>query len=277
MSTLVFTKLQFDVYNAADGTDTFVDLPVWGASPTDRFILKSVDGLGPPEMSLQYPESVSDGYSFLTGRQLARRQIVMRIGLNPNRAIGQTAGDLRNILYALLSGPRYVQPILNLVNGTTTVAYVQVSVSKFETVPWSKDPEVQITFETAGPYLTGSPQQVVTPTTSSFTVTNPGTAESGFSFQVTLTANMSSFTLSCPAGLIKVTYPFLSGDRIAINTVPGTRDVTVTRSGAVTHLFNALSNGSNWFGFLAGANPTTISTANFNSGSISFYPLYWGI
>lgn len=280
MSTLVFTKLQFDVSYA--GVHTYTDLPIWGASPTDPFILKNVDGLGPPELSLQYPESVSDGYSFLLGRQLSRRQIVMKIGLNPNRSIGQTAGDLRNILYTLLVGLDGTgTSVLNLVNGTTVVAYVAVTVSKFEMAPWSKDPEVQITFETPGPYLTGSPQQLITPSTKgAFTITNPGTAESGFNFNVTLTASMSSFSLNRFGGpLIKLNYAFLSGDQLSISTTPGSRDVSIVRGGVLTHIFNALSNGSTWFGFRGGDNAMTISTTNFNwaVNPITFYPLYWGI
>src|SRR4051794_8917947 len=90
-----FTKLRMTGLNV-------LDLPVVEALLTDKYLLKSVDGLGPPEVDVSIAPTLN-GPGVYKGRRPQSRQIVALIGLNPDYNDGETASDLRSALYGMLT------------------------------------------------------------------------------------------------------------------------------------------------------------------------------
>ena len=68
--------------------DETVDLPITQVSPSDKFILKDISGLGPPDVLVNigtttYPQGVYQG------SKPQPRQMIATIGLNPDYFSGR--------------------------------------------------------------------------------------------------------------------------------------------------------------------------------------------
>lgn len=262
-----------------------VDLPIKGLTPASNYILKQIDGLGPPDIDVLLQRSTfqSDTYANYQGSNPQSRQIVLRVKLNPNWSTGQTVESLRFALYKMISLPSMVPTIIRLRSAGVDVVETSCYISKFEIVPFSKDPEVQITFECVSPFLVNS--AAVNPSLAGLSksapvFTHPGDAPTGFRIQLTLTAGLSSWKItkqSDTTRFILVTYAFLSGDIITIDTRPGSKEISRTRAGVVLNLIGNLSSDSNWLKLYNGTNTFTTSSQVFNWTIATFTPLWWGV
>lgn len=148
MSTYWTTKWSFLRLSGA-AILGFIDLNKDGALPEDMFVLKGVDGLGPPEID------VSISKKKFQARQPRDRQLVVRIGLNPDYVAGDTPSDLRAYLYGMLTGDASNAQVTTflMVDAATELFRTEGYVSKIENNPFSKDPEVAVTIECMGPYF----------------------------------------------------------------------------------------------------------------------------
>lgn len=261
-----------------------IDLPIVGLDPSARYLLKNVDGLGPPELDLAISSSLYEGGDF-RGRRALNREVVIRVGLNPDYTIGETAGDLRDELYGMLSNAQMDEANVQLYNGNSQIALISKGyVKRFEIVPFAKDQEVQITLGCTNPYISAYPDSnslMATTAKTAFTIVN-GTAPAGFKLDVTFTAAQASgWTLSLEQGTNErkmfINYAFLSGDKLEIDTRPGSRSIFVTRSGVRTNIVWALATDSQWIMLHAATNALYTSDQNFNFNFLTFTKQYWGI
>lgn len=256
---------------------TNIDLQVFGLRPSNQWILKDADGIGPPEVNV----FLSGGQ--YQGRKAVSRQIVLKVGLNPNHAIGQTAAAMRNTLYGLLTPGPTDSITVRFMNGPNVVVDAVGYIKNIEVVPFSKDPEVQITVDCLEPYLTapGYVEQTITSGDEEFTIENEGSVTTGFYIEVTFNASVAAWTLySEQAGSgprMRFDYAFLSGDKLKINTRSGQRYVKRTRSGTTIWLIKAMSSDSHWFELHPGEN--TFWTTFTGISEIEFHhtPQYWGV
>lgn len=257
---------------------TSVDLLKVDASPSDLYILKSVDGLGPPEVDVAIANTLNAGGHY-QGRRPQNRELVFLIGLNPDYSSGMTASDLRETLYGMLTPGYTDKVVIDVMDTTTVVATIIGYVSRLETVPFSKDPMVQLTMPCLQQYLEASADLYVSPASKSAPViTNVGTAPAGFRMEITLTSGLSSWTLSDATGnKMQITYAFLTNDILKIDTRPGSRGIWVTRSSVTTNIIYALSADSIWYMLYGGANAFTTSSQAFNWTNVYYLPQYWGI
>lgn len=261
-----------------------VNLPIVGATPLDPFILKSVDGLGPPDVDVVIANTLHQGGVY-QGRRPLSREIVARVGLNPDYSVGERPSDLRTTLYGLLTPGEDDYVMVNLVNDAESVSYTTKAwVKRIEPAIFAKDPEVQIVLPCLQPYLTGiARDQVTVPggwTKTNFTIINVATAPAGFQFQVTLTANASSFGITNTNGSRKmvIEYPFLNGDVIKFDTVAGQRKVMRTRSGTPLDVSGFMQSGSEWMMLRGGGNNfLTTGTSSFNWNYFNYIEQFWGI
>lgn len=265
-----FTKIRFNGLTA-------IDLPMVNALPSDVYILKGVDGLGPPEVDVSIADTLNAG-GYYQGRRPQARQIVAKVGLNPDHSAGQTASDLRDGLYGLLTPGADDNLTVQIMDATVLVQTVGY-VSSMPINPFSKDPEVQVVVDCLGWYLEAPNLLFVAPVSKAApAIDNVGSAPSGIHLEVIFTSNLSSWTLTNAAGKkMLVTYAFLSGDKLAIDTRPGSRGIWLTRGGVTTNIIYALSADSKWLMLHGGNNVFATSSAAFNWGDVYFLPQHWGI
>lgn len=268
---MYFTKIQLV------GLST-VDLPIVGALPTDPYILASADGLGPPEVDVSIQNTLNAGGVY-QGRRPQNREIVLRVGLNPDFGIGQTAADLRTTLYGMLT-PGYVDNIIiNVMDGATILALTTGYVKKLEVVPFNIEPEVQITIACVQQYLQAPyPLYVEPPVKSAPEIVNVGTAPAGFFMELTFTSNITNWALVHATGAkMELTYAFLIGDILTIDTRPGSRKILLKRGLVTSNIIYALTPDSIWFLLHGGSNSFTTTSNAFNWGDVFYLPQYWGV
>jgi hypothetical protein len=255
-----------------------VDLPIVDALPSDLYILKGVDGLGPPEIDVSIADTLNAGGVY-QGRRPQSREIVASIGLNPDYTAGQSVSDLRESLYGMLT-PGYIDNIVvQILDGLTVIATTVGYVKKLEINPFSKDPQVDLTIACLQQYLLAPNLLFLSPASKSAPViTNVATAPAGFHMEVVFTAPLASWMLSDISGKkMLFTYAFLTADKLIFDTRPGSRGIWVLRGAVLTNIIYALSTDSIWYMLHGGDNVFATSSQSFTWGDVYYLPQYWGI
>jgi hypothetical protein len=269
-----------------------VDFPILGADPSGPFVLRGVDGLGPPQVNVRMGKTVLRK-ALYQGKSPVLRQIVAVVGLQPNWDEGQTAEELRTILYGLLT-PRYNQMLrIEIVSSGAVQAFAQGQVSNMEAALFTDKPAVQITIDCDDAYLlhpselTVQPAHALTSGKQQFTVSNPGTADSGFKAGFTLMANAGDPILladSDPRGQkFQVSgINWLAGDRFVIDTREGSRGVwRGAGGGSLVSVLNQMdASVSEWMQLYGGDNVLQLNTTAFDWDppfKFKFTPAYWGV
>lgn len=266
-----------------------VDLPLVGLLPSNPYILKAADGLGPVEVDVSITNTLTQGGVY-QGRRPQLREVVLRVGVNPGWHVGQTAEQLRTTLYGLLT-PKYGNPVrMQLMDGTIALTQNDCYVKKFEVAIFSKDPEVQITLGFAQPYLLSptvsflSPAKTISGGYTNFDIVNPGTAPSGFQLFMEFTAATGA-TLQLsddnPFGeMLSLTKSFAVGDKLRIDTRAGQRGIWKTPAGGSENsIINALNPTTDWLQLSGGTNHLKINNTAFDwyISGVVYTPAYWGV
>lgn len=283
-----YNKLRLAAYST-------IDLPIRGILPTSPFIVKNVDGLGPPEIAVSIATTNNDGIGFYQGRKTQDREIVVSIGLNPDYSSGQTASDLRTLLYGLLvrsqedfSGYHVREDgvTISIMNDSDVLMSTLGFVAKMEINPFSKDPEVAVTlncpksfFETDLHHETGI---VYTPITGAVTIPNIGTVPTGFYFETTFTTTQSIFDMLNSNGSMIITYPFAVGDRLYFNTQAGEREIMLDLAAIGLNDVNMLpyiDPSFKWLQLDVGDNYFDGATqlGHATIGDVNYVPKFWGV
>lgn len=268
-----------------------IDLPLEGVGPLTPYMLKAADGLGPTEVDVLISRTLLSGGVY-QGRRPQLREVTIRIGLQPEWNIGQTAQELRTELYGLLT-PRYGEMVkLQIIDGEDVIAETSGHVRRLEIAPFSKDPEVQVVLSCLESYLTGpddltfNPTWVDGPTMSSVIIDNPGTAPTGFYAEILFQTNFTGFiNLTDAAGLlgerIYVEQDFNIGDTFVVDTREGSRGVWRKRNGFSTldSILGGMGPNSVWLQLYHGENTLRVNHLGVDWGAagLKLKPLYWGI
>lgn len=269
-----------------------VDFPIFGADASGPFVLKSSEGLGPTEINVRLNRTTLEK-ALYQGKSAALRQITVLVGLQPNWDVGQTAEELRTILYGLLT-PKYGQMLrVNVMHNGVVQAYALGQVSKMEPAIFTKDPAVLVAIDCDYPYLLGpdivtqEPVQSTVGGIRAISVQNTGTAPAGFQMGVILRANVgTTLTLSDenPLGQkFQVTgINWVAGDRFVIDTRPGTRGVwRGAGGGALVSVLNNMNAAvSEWLQLYGGPNKLLLNTTALDFDPTYLFrhqPAYWGV
>lgn len=266
-----------------------IDLAIQDAAYDDTFICKGIDGLGPAEIDISISGEV------FQNKVPRNKQIIVRIGLNPVwSSVGGSAADLRDTLYGMLTGgytgDRIAVMLLNIDPVTHAVidepGRIYGYVSKFEIVPFSKDPQVQVTIDCLSPYfesLTQVNPNLATLNKTNPSIVNPGTGPTGFYMKFTfagLGASLPSFTISTAGGLKHMTFDpptnFNNGHSIEFHTQYGQRFCTLYQGSDINGLA-WLTSDSEWLQLYGGNNVLTMSDNHFNWDGLNFFPKFWGV
>lgn len=254
-------------------------LNIAGAAASDRFILKGVDGLGPPDVDV----AISNG--FYQGRKARDREIEIKIGLNPDYTVGERPANLRNEIYSMLTPSADEDYVIVTLQGATQSYYAKGWVRRCVPVPFSKDPEVMVTFAMEKHWFTGATVFYNTPELATwdknqFSIFNEGSHPSGFRMQVRFLQATNEFRLSNPFmdRNMTWTYSFQVDDTLTIYTDPTERAAYRTRGGGQLDVSGLLSADSKWLtlGYqensFSGGAPNTWA---FNL--LEYTPKYWGV
>lgn len=268
---MYFTKVRLSGLSA-------IDLPIIGALPSDPYILKVADGLGPPEVVVSIADTLNAGGVY-QGRRPQGREVVLNISLNPDFKVGQTVSDLRTTLYGMLTPGPDDSILVQIMNGDAVLMQTVGYVKKLEIVPFTSDPEVQLTIACPKQYFEAPEIMYVSPGAQATPIiTNVGTAPTGFHIEFEITGGPQSLALIDARGnKMEVVYNFAVGDLLKFDTRPGIRDISLVRAMANINLIHALTPQSKWHMLHAGDNAFTTSTQEFTWGSVYYTPVYWGI
>lgn len=257
-----------------------ITLEIADAAASDRFFLAEIDGLGPPGVDVTIAGGVYQG------RKSTEREIEVKIGLNPNYALGERPADLRREIYGLLTPPAHRDYVTVVLFGETENYTCNAYVKRAVPVPMAKDPQVQVTLVTEKAFFTTAdvvftPAQIAALSTAGWVVNNKGTYPTGFRFQFSIINNLASFILKDDENesrYMQIAYPFVPGDQLYINSDEDDRFIVLVRGNQSYELSGYLTAGSTWMvlgareNYFYGAGTTSFSIAN-----VSYTPKYWGI
>lgn len=225
---------------------------------------------------------------------LQKRDVVVKIVLNPRFALLESYSSLRDELYRLIASARTGALRLEFKDGVTVVASVSGFVSKFETDQFAKQPSATLTISCDEPMLRGP--SIIEVDVGELDPEYPviedelSTAPHGFVFDVTFTSDMDDFIiadseLNWAFGLAFGLYGgFHVGDVLHFSSEHNAKELYLTRSAAPgappgapqIHLAHVVSPRSIWPIIFPGTNSFVCSTG-FEWTSMSYYPTYWGV
>ena len=247
---------QVDVKNVRSNT---LQLPLLSAA--NGYAVRDIQGLDPVKAALTTSSMAQlDGAQFQNARRDIRN-ITMKLGLVPN-FVDTTVDSLRQGLYD------YFMPKSNI--GLTFwkdgVVYAVTSgqVESNENNMFSADPEVDISILCYDPDFYAPAAVVSNLSTVTTTVTTPvsysGNSDAGIIFALSINTILSGFTVynQQPDGTITsfaVTGSFVSGDVFTINSIPGQKAATLTRSSVTTSALSMVDpTNAGWPVFQKGSN-----------------------
>lgn len=259
---------------------------------TGQYVAKAIIGLDSDEI-------VSKFYTFSLASKnryydlsSTKRDVVIRIALNPRWIINESYSDLRDEIYKAISANRTSEVQLYFYAGATLIAYLSGMVTKIEVPHFSKVAEVQITIHCQNPLMRAiNPVRLETPQIST---TNPvviadslSTAPHGFKFNIKFTANTPSFIMQdaqtpewkfeVVPGLIAGQTGFLTNDVLYFSSDYNDKTLYIQRGSTSYPIIDKVQLGSVWPVLFPGANEFWIVSGAFIWNQLEFYAAYWGV
>lgn len=192
-----------DLYSSKG--DLTAELSLNDPGVTKPYVVKTIIGLDADEISPVYYAKGAESGDLYHSLNLTKRDVIIRILLNPDYSIGQSPSSLRDHIYRIISASRTGVIQLRFKNEETHVATISGFVTKFEAPHFSEIPEVQITIQTDDPMLRGaskvSNEYTTVPHSTGFgsiiTITdNISTAPHGMTMEVVAKYSTSTFAIT---------------------------------------------------------------------------------
>ena len=259
---------------------------------TGQYIAKAIMGLDSDEIVPKFYSFGLNNNARMYNLSITKRDIVMRIALNPRRIINETYSDLRDELYKAIASNRSGEVQLNFYAGSTLIAYLSGFVTKVEVPHFSKVAEVQMTIHCTNPLMRAVNPVIIEP--SQISTINPyviaeslSTAPHGFKFNLKFTANTDIFVIqdaldpkwifNVVPGLIAGQNGFLNGDVLYFSSDYNEKYLYFVRGTTHYSIIDKIQLGSVWPVLFPGANEFYVLSNGFVWNEISFYAAYWGV
>ena len=249
----------------------------------NKYNAKAIIGLDADELLPRYygKSATNKPYFALS---LQRREIIIRIKLNPDFSVGESYSNLRDDIYRKISVNRTGKVVVNFNDGDAKVATISGFVTKFEAPHFNKEPEVQVTIKCDNPMLSApDPVEIdvegLDP--SDTLIVDPiSTAFHGFKMKMLFLSDQPSFTIASfddewefeviPGG------GFLQDDILCISTEYGEKHVYIDRQETIIQMADKVSLHSIW-PIMFPQNNRLKCSPGVEWYSISHYPTYWGV
>jgi hypothetical protein len=270
-----------EVTNSSGAT---LRLPV--ADSSNGYTVRDIEGLDPVDATLTTSTLAQEDGAQAQNAQLTTRNITMKIGLEPNWAT-DTVQSLRATLYNYLL-PAAIIELAFYLDGTL-FSTISGQVESFANTMFSADPEVDISIICYNPsFVSPNPRVLGLETTSDtdgMTVNYTGTKETGIIFALSIDRDdLTEFVISNsqPDGTYQqmtVSGDFSSGDVVTINTIQGSKAVTLTRAGLTASLMYGVDRTQlNWISFKKGNNAFKAIAAGAGIPyTLTYVSLYGGL
>lgn len=254
---------------------------------TNPYTAKAIVGLDADEIVPRfYGRSLSNGTSKFYSLSLEKRDVVVRILLNPDFSADETYSDLRDYVYKTISSSRTGQVTIMFKEGTTELAAVMGFITKVEAPHFNEIPEIQITISCDDPMLRGAATVDYDLTglvqDAPVIVDSLSTAPHGFKAQLTFNVNSPDFTIADDAldpswqFQISPVGGFGSGDILYFSSENNDKYLYMVRSGVTTHLVDKIAPGGVWPVLFPGSNAFVCDDV-VDWDEITYIPAYWGI
>lgn len=229
---------------------------------SDSYLVQDIDGLGPVKATLVSSSFAGlDGEQYQSSRREARN-IKVQLGLNPDPAALETYDSLRNDLYKFFMSESKTSLRFYKESGL----YVDIPgvVESCDPSIFTQEPAMDISIMCFDPdFYDPNPVHLTTGSTTSGATTTvipyAGSVDTGIVFTLNVNRTLSGFTLyhTPPNDSVRsldFSGSLVSGDVLVISTVPGSKGVTLTRSGVQSSMLWAVSPQSNWLALEQGSN-----------------------
>ena len=212
-----------------------------------NFQLLAVAGITPPKANINTSELASMDGSAFNSSKLQNRNIVLTIQPTGNIESG------RLLLYQYFKPKQPISLEITTANRNVVIAgYVENMEIDLNANPQ----KVQVSIICPDPWFKAKTAQVITLDTNPKTITSESDDEVGAIFTATMSGAVSNpvFTDSTTGQSFGLSYDFVSGDKLILNTRRGEKSVSVLRSGVTTNLLNYITASSKWIALATGSN-----------------------
>jgi hypothetical protein len=258
-------------------------LKVEDIDPDEILFLKSIAGLSPEGITLFTGDFARDG-GYYQGRRIGKRNVVFTLKMNPNYADDIEISDIRELLYQAFLEPTVgsdaVQVLLE--DDRRPDRYFIGYTEDINTDMWEKDQKVTISLLCVDPYLRSAAVTSASDPTGwiSVPLTYDGSAGTGFTMQIKMTATTTSLYISLNGGimLLQPVGGFVNNDIVDINTTIGQR--SIKKNGV--DIMGSLQGTPVWPTLNSVANTLLVHGGVLSDGkakvmSYSYRSAWWGI
>lgn len=277
-----------DIYAVTVSGVRFLNLNFRDPNNESPYIAKEIVGLDADEIVSRFygTDLANKKYYDLS---LNKREVVFRIGLNPNYSLGQTYSSLRDAVYTLVSASRTGQVEIRVKVGGSTKGVVSGFITKIDSPAFTNSPEVYVTIKCDNGMLKALEETNfdISGLNLGNTVVedNISSAPHGFRFGVIFTGNISDFSVQdqeIPNWAFEVgltgspLLEFSSGDELHFSSEISNRYLYLIKDLEIIHLVDRIIPTSIWPVMFPGLNSFILSDS-VDWDYITYYPTYWGI
>lgn len=268
-----------------------VEFALGTRDPRQRYVVRSIVGLDADELVPKFY-----GFGLVSGRKhyeytMPKREIVIRVYLNPIFSINEGVDEIRKRIWRLISSSRDANLMLEFRSGSSTLAAINGKITKMEVAYFAQTPELQVTVECPDPMFR-SINPVDFPIEELPTATNPvrfsdgaSTANHGLSFKVKFTAITATFVVqdhaTTPEWKFQVTpsSSFQVNDELWVSSEYGQKQVFWNKASETDiDIVDKVTNDSVWPQVFPGLNELYFpQLASFDWLEFKFYSAFWGL
>ena len=268
-----------EVINSRSNT---LSLPI--ADSSSGYVVKSIEGLDPVKAALTTSTLAgTDGAQAQNARR-DTRNILIKLGLQPDY-ISTTVQSLRSALYdwflpkSNVGFKFYLDGVLHV----TTSGQVETCGNSM----FSQDPEVDISVICYDPDFYAPASEILTENTvtdtSTVTVAYGGSSDAGVIFTLNIDRDLTGFTIynTTPENVVQKTDivgTFVADDIVVINSVPGSKAITLLRGSVSSSILYYLDPSSDWVTLKKGSNEFRVYASGASMiYTLEYTPLYGAI